>query len=75
MAENMKNIKRRIQSVNSTEHITNAMKLVSAAKFRRAKSTFDNTQLYIWDILETFRDIFKNKAAVPERYLEGNREI
>ena len=43
MAENMQDVKRRIKSVTSMEHITNAMKLVSAAKMRRAKATFDRT--------------------------------
>ncbi|MBQ0078872.1 MAG: F0F1 ATP synthase subunit gamma, partial [Eubacterium sp.] len=32
MAESMQDIKRRIRSITSTEHITNAMKLVSAGK-------------------------------------------
>ncbi len=37
-SNNMQDIKRRIRSVNSTEHITNAMKLVSASKLRKAKA-------------------------------------
>ena len=32
MAESMQDIKRRMRSIESTEHITNAMRLVSAAK-------------------------------------------
>ena len=46
MASNMQDIKRRIKSVTSTEHITNAMKLVSAAKLRKAKATFEKTTKY-----------------------------
>ena len=42
--ESMADIRRRIKSVNSTEHITNAMKLVSAAKLRKAKNTFEKTR-------------------------------
>ena len=34
MANSMQDIKRHIRSVTSTEHITNAMKLVSAAKLK-----------------------------------------
>ena len=37
MADSMQAIKRRIRSVTSTEHITNAMKLVSAGKLRRLR--------------------------------------
>lgn len=36
-SNNMQDIKRRIKSVTSTEHITNAMKLVSAGKLRKGK--------------------------------------
>jgi F0F1-type ATP synthase gamma subunit len=34
---NMRDIKRRIRSVNSMEHITNAMKLVIRSQLRKAK--------------------------------------
>ena len=40
-AGNIRDIKRRIKSVTSTEHITNAMKLVSAGKLRKAKAIFE----------------------------------
>lgn len=52
-ANNMRDIKRRIKSINSTEHITNAMKLVSAAKLRKAKSTFEKTREYFHYITES----------------------
>ena len=38
MAEQMQDIKRRIKSISSTERITNAMKLVSAAKAAQGQS-------------------------------------
>lgn len=74
-SNNMPDIKRRIKSVTSTEHITNAMKLVSAAKLRRAKATFERTTEYFHYITESIAEIFNNTSEVPERYLEGNREI
>ncbi len=43
---NLKDIKRRIQSVKSTQKITNAMKLVSAAKFARANHAVENARPY-----------------------------
>ena len=37
MAANLKEVRERIRSVNSTQQITKAMKMVSAAKLRRAQ--------------------------------------
>ena len=72
---NLRDIKRRIKSVNSTEHITNAMKLVSTAKLRKAKSTFERTREYFHYITESIEEIFNSTTDVPEKYLAGNREI
>ncbi len=74
-ASNMRDIKRRIKSVNGMEHITNAMKLVSAAKLRRAKNTFERTREYLHYITESIEEIFNNTNEVPTRYLKGSREI
>ncbi len=74
-ATNMADIRRRIKSVSSTEHITNAMKLVSAAKLRKARNNFDRTKEYFHYMTESISEIFYDAAAVPEKYLEGNREI
>jgi len=43
---NLKDIKRRIGSVKSTQKITNAMKLVSAAKFARASQAVNSARPY-----------------------------
>ncbi len=43
---NLKDIKRRIGSVKSTQKITNAMKLVSAAKFARASHAAEAARPY-----------------------------
>jgi len=74
-ANNMRDIKRRIRSVSSMEHITNAMKLVSAAKLRRVKNTFEKTREYFHYITESIEEIFNNTNEVPSYYLKGNREI
>ncbi len=74
-SSNMRDIKRRIRSVNSMEHITNAMKLVSAAKLRKAKNTFEKTREYFHYVTESIEEIFHNNSEVPTRYLKGNREI
>ena len=75
MGENMQDIKRRIKSVSSTMQITNAMKLVSAAKLRKARATFEETTEYFNFITHTIEEIFNNNSEVPPEYLAGNREI
>jgi len=74
-ANNTRDIKRRIRSVTSMEHITNAMKLVSAAKLRRAKNTFERTREYFHFVTESIEEIFNNTSEVPSQYLKGSREI
>ena len=72
----MRDIKRRVRSVTNIEHITNAMKLVSASKLRKAKSTFEKTGEYFHFVIESIEDIFNNNASdVPMKYLEGDQEI
>lgn len=44
---NIRGIRRRIKSVKSIEHITNAMKLVSSAKLRKAKNAYEKTNKYL----------------------------
>lgn len=41
MTETMQDIRRRMHTIESTQHITHAMRLVSASKFRKAKKQFD----------------------------------
>jgi F-type H+-transporting ATPase subunit gamma len=72
---NIQDIKRRVRSVTSIGHITNAMKLVSAAKLRRAKTTFENTREYFHYVTESIEDIFNNVNDVPTKYLKTDREI
>lgn len=75
-ANNMQDIKRRIKSVTSTEHITNAMKLVSAGKLRKAKAIFEKTNENSHYITHTIAEIFNSSYEdIPQKYLAGNREI
>lgn len=75
MAEQMQNIQRRIKSIGSTERITNAMKLVSAAKLRKAKYVFESSKLYLGRMLESIQDTLADVEDVPTKYLAGTREI
>jgi F-type H+-transporting ATPase subunit gamma len=72
---NMRDIKRRIRSVSSMQHITNAMKLVSSAKLRKAKHIFEESQENFHYVRESIEEIFHNAEDIPSHYLRGSREI
>lgn len=54
---NLKDIRSRIQSVKNTQQITKAMKMVSAAKLRRAQDNIMNCRPYAYKILDLIKDI------------------
>lgn len=54
---NLKDIRSRIQSVKNTQQITKAMKMVSAAKLRRAQDNIINCRPYAYKILNLIQDI------------------
>ncbi|WP_029324032.1 ATP synthase F1 subunit gamma [Butyrivibrio sp. AE3004] len=57
MAANMKAVKLRIKSVQSTMQITKAMQLVAASKLRKAKERADNSKPYLNTLLDTLQSI------------------
>ena len=71
----MRDIKRRIRSVTSIEHITNAMKLVSAAKLRRAKNAFEHIREYLHYVTDNIDALCARADELPPHYLAGGREI
>jgi len=58
----LKQIKRRIVSVTSTQQITNAMKMVAAAKLRRAQENIVAARPYAYKL----RDVLSDLARVTE---------
>ena len=54
---NIRDIKRRIQSVKNTKQITNAMKMVATAKLRRSKERIFNARPYANQIAEILYNI------------------
>ncbi|WZL73617.1 ATP synthase F1 subunit gamma [Clostridiaceae bacterium 35-E11] len=70
----MRDIKRRIKSVNSTKQITKAMELVSSAKLRRARERVEKTRPYFNTIKNTVQDIFSSAVGLKHKYLQ-EREI
>ncbi|MBQ6726351.1 MAG: ATP synthase F1 subunit gamma [Bacteroidales bacterium] len=54
---NLKEVRTRIASVSSTQQITSAMKMVSAAKFRRAQNAIVSMRPYDKQLSDIIRDI------------------
>ncbi|MFP6606841.1 MAG: ATP synthase F1 subunit gamma [Myxococcota bacterium] len=54
---NLRDIKRRITSVESTQKITSAMKMVSAAKLRRAQQAVESARPYATHMRETLEAV------------------
>ena len=57
MAANMKAVKLRIKSVQSTMQITKAMELVASSKLRKAKERADICRPYFRELYHTLKDI------------------
>ncbi len=77
MAANMKSVKLRIKSVQSTMQITKAMELVASSKLRKAKERAETCRPYFQTLHETLQDIAEGntdfssvyaKEAVSEKY-------
>lgn len=61
-ASNMKDVKRRIKSVESTMQITKAMQLVASSKMRKAKEKAEAVQPFFAELFKTMCDISKDYA-------------
>lgn len=61
---NLKAIRRRIKSVQSTQKITRAMKMVAAAKVRRAQARALSARPYTQRVIKMLREIVRDTAAV-----------
>jgi F-type H+-transporting ATPase subunit gamma len=60
---NQRDIKRRIESVRSTQKITRAMKMVAAAKLRRAQETIVKTRPYAFRMRELVHNLALRASA------------
>ncbi len=65
---NLKDIKNRIQSVENTKKITKAMKMVAAAKVKRAENTVKASRPYSTELLSLFKTMLEkvNLSIVGE---------
>ena len=65
---NMKDIKRRIKSVESTMQITKAMGLVASSKLRRAREKSDKVKLYFDVLYETIHEIISENRTYESMF-------
>lgn len=69
----MRDIKRRKGSIQSTQQITKAMKLVSTVKLQRAKQRAEQSKTYFDCMYETVNSVLKKTSGMQHRYLQpGN---
>ena len=61
MAGQLKEVRNRIKSVQSTQQITKAMKMVSAAKLRRAQDAIIQMRPYANKLQEMLANIVSNE--------------
>ncbi len=67
----MRDIKRRKGSIQSTQQITKAMKLVSTVKLQRAKQRAEQSKTYFDCMYETVNSILKRTKGMQHRYLQS----
>ncbi len=67
----MRDIKRRKGSIQSTQQITKAMKLVSTVKLQRAKMNAEKTDSYFRCMYDTVNSILKRTKNLEHRYLKS----
>ena len=65
----MRDIKRRKQSVESTQQITKAMKLVSTVKLQRAKERAERSKNYFNSIYDTVSSILARSSNIDHKFL------
>src|SRR5690625_3352687 len=68
---NLKEIRSRISSVGSTMQITNAMKMVSAAKLKRAQDSIVQLRPYA----DKLRDILQNISSTLDSNVGGELTV
>ena len=75
MAGQLKEVRNRIKSVQSTQQITKAMKMVSAAKLRRAQESILQMRPYAKKLQEMLSNIVSNSEGEVGMSLAAERPI
>jgi F-type H+-transporting ATPase subunit gamma len=72
---NLRDIRRKIASVKNTQKITSAMKMVSAAKMKKAQDIMDAAKPFATKITEVVSNIGKRVSDDAHPFLEEREEI
>jgi len=72
---NLKEIRSRITSISSTRQITSAMKMVSAAKLRRAQDAITQMRPYANKLRELLMNLSESAADMEEGSYTESREV
>ena len=75
MAGQLKEVRNRIKSVQSTQQITKAMKMVSAAKLRRAQDAIIQMRPYAKKLQEMLSNIVSNTEVEAGNSLAVERPV
>jgi F-type H+-transporting ATPase subunit gamma len=75
MAGQLKEVRNRIKSVQSTQQITKAMKMVSAAKLRRAQDAITQMRPYAQKLQEMLSNIVSNSDGDTNIALAAERPV
>ncbi len=70
----MRDIKRRIKSVNSTQQITKAMNLVASSKLTKAKNRFTDTKPFFQATRNVIANVVRGSKGISNEFME-EREI
>ena len=68
----MREIKRRRVSIQNTQQITKAMKLVSTVKLQRAKTRAENSKAYFKYMYKTITSMLAKAGNVNHPFVQGN---
>lgn len=75
MAANLKEVRERITSINNTQQITKAMKMVSAAKLRRAQQAIVQMRPYADKLNDMLRNILSNMEGEADTVFGQERPV
>ena len=67
----MRDIKRRRDSIQSTEQITKAMKLVATVKLQKSRAKAESSKPYFNMMYETICSVLKKSGNINHKYLKA----
>ena len=72
---NLKDIRRRIESVQKTQQITRAMRMVAGAKLRRAQEAIESARPYAERMRATLGEVAASQKDAAHPLLEAREEV